>query len=104
MMSNINLTKGLIFSQEMMLELTKVGFPREKSYRIIQKHSKDSYSKNIDLINLIKKDKLITSKISNQKIDNVFKFSKHLKNVNYIFRRVFKKWKKVRSSMKEKQR
>ena len=91
MMSNINLTKGLIFSQEMMLELTKAGFPREKSYRIIQKHSKDSYSKNIDLINLIKKDKLITSKISNQKIDNVFKFSKHLKNVNYIFRRVFKK-------------
>ena len=91
MMSNINLTKGLIFSQEMMLELTKAGFPREKSYRIIQKHSKDSYLKNIDLINLIKKDKLITSKISNQKIDNVFKFSKHLKNVNYIFRRVFKK-------------
>ena len=91
MMSNINLTKGLIFSQEMMLELTKAGFPREKSYRIIQKHSKDSYLKNIDLINLIKKDKLITSKISNKKIDNVFKFSKHLKNVNYIFRRVFKK-------------
>ena len=90
MMSNLNLTRGLIFSQEMMLELIKSGFSREKAYKIIQKHSKESYSKNIDLINLIKKDKTITDKISDSKINNIFKFSKHLKNINYIFRRVFK--------------
>ncbi len=90
MISNLNLTKGLIFSQEIMLELTKAGLPREKAYRIIQKHAKDSYSKNNDLINLIKKDKSITDKISNAKINNIFKFSKHLKNINYIYRRVFK--------------
>ena len=90
MISNLNLTKGLIFSQEIMLELTKAGLPREKAYRIIQKHAKDSYSKNNDLINLIKKDKSITNKISNAKINNIFKFSKHLKNINYIYRRVFK--------------
>ena len=74
----------------MMLELTKVGFSREKSYRIIQKHAKNSISKNIELINLIKQDKIITAKISDKKINNIFKFSKHLKNINYIFRRVFK--------------
>ncbi len=91
MISNLNLTKGVVFSQEMMLELTKVGFAREKAYKIIQKHAKDSISKQIDLINLIKKDKLITSKIPDSKINNIFKFSKHLKNINYIFRRVFKK-------------
>ena len=90
MMKNLNLTKGLIFSQEMMLELTKVGLSREQAYRIIQKHSKNSYSKNIDLINLIKKDKSITDKISLKKIDNIFKYTKHFKNVNYIFKRVFK--------------
>ncbi len=90
MMTNLNLTKGVVFSQEMMLELTKVGFSREKAYRIIQKHAKVSISKNIELVSLIKKDKVITSKISNKKIDNVFKFTKHLKNINYIFRRVFK--------------
>ena len=42
------------------------------------------------LINLIKKDKVITAKISDSKINNVFRFSKHLKNINYIYRRVFK--------------
>ena len=90
MLKNLNLTKGLIFSQEVMIELTKSGMQREKAYKIVQKHSKESYTKNIDLINLIKKDKFITSKISSKSIDNIFKYSKHFKNINYIFKRVFK--------------
>jgi len=90
MLSNLNITKGLIFSQEVMLELTKSGIPREKAYRIVQKHAKQSFSRNIDLIELIKKDKLINSKISISKMKNIFNYSKHFKYVNYIFRRVFK--------------
>ena len=90
MLSNLNITKGLVFSQEIMLELTKSGIPREKAYRIIQKHTKQSFSKNIDLVELIKKDKLINSKITVNKIKNIFNYSKHFKYVNYIFRRVFK--------------
>ena len=90
MLKNLNLTKGVIFSQELMLELTKSGLAREKAYKIIQKHAKNSYSKNINLMELIKTDKLIISKISEKKLNNIFKFSKHLKNINFIFRRVFK--------------
>ena len=89
MLSNLNITKGLIFSEEVMLELTKSGIPREKAYRIVQKHAKQSFSRNIDLIELIKKDKLINSKISISKMKNIFNYSKHFKYVNYIFRRVF---------------
>jgi adenylosuccinate lyase len=90
MLSNLNITKGLVFSQEIMLELTKSGIPREKAYRIVQKHAKQSCSKNIDLVELIKKDKLINSKITVNKMKNIFNYSKHFKYVNYIFRRVFK--------------
>ena len=90
MLSNLNITKGLVFSQELMLELTKSGIPREKAYRIIQKHTKQSFSKNIDLVELIKKDKLINSKITINKIKNIFNYSKRFKYVSYIFRRVFK--------------
>ena len=90
MLKNLNLTKGLVFSQEVMIELTKSGIQREKAYKIVQKLSKESYAKNIDLINLIKKDKFITSKLSPKKIENIFNYSKHFKNVNYIFKRVFK--------------
>ena len=90
MLSNLNITKGLIFSQEMMLELTKTGISREKAYRAIQRHAKASFAKNIDLIKLIKNDQNITNKVSEKKINSIFTYSKHLKNVNYIFKRVFK--------------
>jgi len=90
MLENLNMTKGLVFSQEIMLELTKNSTPREKAYKIVQNHAKTSFVKNIDLIELIKKDKFITSKISEKKINSIFNYKKHFKNVNYIFRRVFK--------------
>ena len=89
MLSNLNLTKGIVFSQELMLELTKSGMPREKAYRIVQKHTMQSFLKNIDLVELIQKDKIINSKISINKMKNIFNYSKHFKYVNYIFRRVF---------------
>ncbi len=90
MIQNINLTKGLIFSQEIMLELTKSGLSREKSYKIVQSHSKKCFLENKNLFDLISKDKLIMNKISKSKLNSVFNYSSHFKNVNLIFRRVFK--------------
>ncbi len=90
MLNNLNLTKGLIFSQEIMLELAKTGVSREKSYKIVQNLAKTSFNKNLKLIDLVKKDKLISSKISHKQIDKIFSYSKHFKNINYIFKRVFK--------------
>ena len=90
MIQNINLTKGLIFSQEIMLELTKGGLSREKSYKIVQSHSKKCFSENKSLFDLISKDKLIMSKISKSKLNSIFNYSSHFKNVNLIFKRVFK--------------
>tara|TARA_Y100000816_G_scaffold268130_1_gene230094 strand:- start:1724 stop:3016 length:1293 start_codon:yes stop_codon:yes gene_type:complete len=90
MLKNLNITKGLVFSQEIMLELTKAGMSREKAYRLVQNHAKKSIEKNIDLIELIKKDKNIISKISIKKIENIFSYKKHFKNINYIFKRVFR--------------
>ncbi len=90
MINNLNLTKGLIFSQELMLELTKAGLSREKSYRIIQKNAKYSFNNNLNLKDLINKDRIIKSKISKKQIDKIFNYTKHFKNINYIFKRVFR--------------
>ena len=90
MIQNINLTKGLIFSQEIMLELTKSGLSREKSYKIVQSYSKRCFSENKNLFDLISKDKLIMSKISKSKLSSIFNYKSHFKNVNLIFKRVFK--------------
>ncbi len=90
MIQNINLTKGLIFSQEIMLELTKSGLSREKSYKIVQSYAKRCFSENTNLFDLISKDKFIMSKISKSKLNSIFNYSSHFKNVNLIFKRVFK--------------
>ena len=90
MLKNINLTNGLIFSQELMLELTKTGVSREKAYGIVQNLAKTSFAKNLKLKDLVKKDKLISNKISQKQIEKIFSYSKHFKNINYIFKRVFK--------------
>ena len=90
MLENLNITKGLIFSQELMLELTKTGLSREKSYKLVQSYAKKSFAENSDLFNVIQTDKYIMSKISPKKLKTIFDYSKHFKNVNFIFRRVFK--------------
>ena len=89
MMDNLNITRGLIFSQEVMLELTKSGLSREKSYRIIQSYSKKCLAEKLDLYDVLFADKFIMSKISKQKLKSIFNYSNHFKNVNLIFKRVF---------------
>tara|TARA_B100000700_G_scaffold311974_1_gene394933 strand:+ start:481 stop:1773 length:1293 start_codon:yes stop_codon:yes gene_type:complete len=90
MMENLNITKGLIFSQELMIELTKTGLTREKSYKMVQSYAKKCFAENLNLFNVIQSDKYIMSKISPKKLKAIFSYSKHFKNVNLIFRRVFK--------------
>ncbi len=90
MLDNLNLTKGLIFSQELMLELTKTGLSREKSYKMVQGYAKKCFAENLDLLNVIQSDKYIMNNISQKKLRSIFSYSKHFKNINLIFRRVFK--------------
>ena len=90
MLENLNITKGLIFSQELMLELTKTGLSREKSYKIVQNYAKKCFSENLNLFDVIMADKFIMSKVSPKKLKTIFNYSKHFKNVNLIYRRVFR--------------
>ena len=90
MMKNLNLTKGLIFSQEVMLELTKMGMKRENAYKIVQKNAKKSFIENENLLNLLLKDKNITNRISESNLRKIFIYKKHFKNIDYIFKRFFK--------------
>ena len=90
MATNLNITKGIIFSQELMLELTKTNLSREKSYRLVQTHAKKCITQNLNLFEVVKKDKNITDRIPLNKLNKIFNYSSHFKNVNLIFNRVFK--------------
>ena len=90
MLENLNITKGLIFSQELMLELTKSGLSREKSYKMVQNYAKKCFADNLDLFNVIQSDRYIMDNISSKRLKSIFSYSKHFKNVNLIYRRVFR--------------
>jgi|TARA_B110000438_G_C15818126_1_gene652952 adenylosuccinate lyase len=89
MINNLNLTKGLIFSQQVLIELTKNGFTREDAYRIVQRHAKFSWTSDITLLKSLTRDKLLIKKISVKKLNNIFDLSYHTKKINYIFKNIF---------------
>ena len=90
MKQNINLTNGLIFSQEVMLELTKSGLSREKSYKIVQNYAKLCFSKDKNLFELLSEDKKIMNIIGKKKLSAIFNYTNHFKNINFIYKRVFR--------------
>ena len=90
MLKNLDLSKGLIFSQRVMLELTKYGFTREKAYRIVQKNAQNSHKRNISFYDSLMNDSLINKKISNKDLKKMFDLSYHTKKINIIFNRIFK--------------
>ena len=90
MLKNLDLSKGLIFSQRVMLELTKCGFTREKAYRIVQKNAQNSHKRNISFYDSLMNDSLINKKISNKDLKKMFDLEYHTKKVNIIFNRIFK--------------
>tara|TARA_B100000029_G_C17060818_1_gene773060 strand:- start:194 stop:646 length:453 start_codon:yes stop_codon:yes gene_type:complete len=91
MLENLNITKGIIFSQRIMLELIKHGFSREKAYKIIQKNAQNSYRKNISFYQSLVNDSLINKKVSNKDLKKMFDLSYHTKKINIIYNRVFNK-------------
>ena len=90
MLKNLDLSKGLIFSQRVMLELTKYGFTREKAYRIVQKNAQNSHKRNISFYDSLMNDSLINKKISNKDLRKMFDLKYHTKRIDIIFNRVFK--------------
>ena len=89
MLSNLNLTKGLIFSQGVMLELTKKGFSREYSYKVVQKHSTNARNKNISLLDSLKSDKKIYGYFDDTKLKKIFDLNYYTRKIGLIFNRVF---------------
>ena len=90
MLENLNITKGLIFSQRVMLELTKYGFSREKAYSIVQKNAQNSFKKKITFYESLINDPLINKKISNKDLAKMFDIKYHTRKIDLIYKRVFK--------------
>ncbi len=90
MLENINRSYGLYTSQRILLKLIEKGMSRESAYEFVQKNAMKSWEQKQDFKELFKKDKKIKEYLSSDEIEKLFDLSYYLKNVDYIFKRVFK--------------
>ena len=91
MKKNLDLTKGLFFSQRILLELTSKGIKRELAYRMVQKCALKSLENNISFYDSLIKDKVIMKNISVNSLKKLFDFNYHTRKINVVFTRVLKK-------------
>lgn len=88
MMKNLNLTRGLVFSQTVLLKLIDKGVSREDAYRIVQSSAMDVWAnKDKFLKDELLKSEEVMSYVSQKELDEIFNTEKILKNVDYIFQR-----------------
>ena len=90
MMRNLEKTEGLIFSQSVLLALVEKGSSREEAYSLVQKNAMQSWTKGKDFLTLLKKDKKVSSLLTKKEIEKIFNLKAQFKNVDIIFKRIFK--------------
>jgi adenylosuccinate lyase len=88
MKANLAKTHGLIFSQEVLLAMTKAGMKREDAYRIVQEEAMKVWQGGQDFRTLLGQRKDVISYVSSQELDRLFDATRSLKNVDYIFHQV----------------
>jgi adenylosuccinate lyase len=89
MQENLDLLKGLIFSGQLLLDLTDKGVSREEAYRWVQRNAMQVWKTREGFITLVQRDPDISSRLSAKEIAAVFNAKRYLKHVDEIFRQVF---------------
>ena len=89
MLKNLNLTRGLVFSGQLLLALTQKGVSREDAYSWTQRNAMKVWDEGGDYQGLINKDADISSRLSAEEIARVFDVKHYLRNVDKVFARVF---------------
>lgn len=85
---NLNLTRGLVYSESILLALTKKGMKREEAYQIVQKHAMEAWRTKQNLQDLLSHDATVKKHLSDRELSELFDLNGSLKNVDLIFQRV----------------
>jgi adenylosuccinate lyase len=88
MTKNLNLTRGLVFSQKVMLALIDKGLVRQKAYEIVQRNAMKVWKGNRNFLTLLKADKEVTGTISVEELEKLFEYQDYLQHVDEIFKRL----------------
>ena len=89
MLENLQATRGLIFSGQLLLALTKKGVSREEAYEWVQRNAMKVWDEDKDFKSLVTTSADIKAHLSDAELDDLFSLDTYLRNVDRIFERVF---------------
>jgi adenylosuccinate lyase len=89
MRRNLDMTRGLIFSGQLLLDLAAAGMLREQAYRIVQGHAMRAWEEDGDFRAAIESDAEVLAVLTPKQIGEAFSLDRQLRNVDSIFERVF---------------
>ena len=87
MMANIESTRGLLFSQRVMLALIEAGMPREDAYRMMQRHAAATWDEGGDFRELVKGDAEVRARLTGGQLAELFDYGYYTANVDALFER-----------------
>ena len=89
MIYNLNMTHGVIFSQMVLLALIEKGTTREDAYAIVQNNAMKSWKEGLEFRDLLENDSIVTKYLKKKELAAIFNVKNFLKNLDFIFNRVF---------------
>ena len=89
MLENLDMTHGLLYSQRVMLALAAKGLSRERAYETVQKPAMACWRSGKPLKSLLWKEKTVRDLLTKDEFEGLFDIGYYLKNIDYIFDRVF---------------
>jgi adenylosuccinate lyase len=87
MKRNLSLTRGLIFSEAVLLALTDKGVGREDAYRIVQSAAADVWGTQKNFKEVLQANKDVSKTLSPAEVDELFDLERSIRHVDYIFQR-----------------
>jgi adenylosuccinate lyase len=91
MKRNLDLTQGLVFSGQLLLDLSAAGMLREDAYRLVQGYAMTAWEGDGDFRSMVASDPTIKKHLSLEALENTFSVSRQLGHIDQIFERVFPK-------------
>jgi len=88
MKQNLELTRGLIYSQRVMLALIDKGLSRQKAYELVQRNAMKAWKGNKSLLSLLKADPEVTAALPQPELEPLFDYQYFLRYIDDIFERL----------------
>lgn len=88
MIQNIEMTRGLLFSQRLMLTLIEKGVSRDDAYKVMQTNSARTWDEDDDFRELVRTDPTVTKHMSQADLDETFNYGYYVRFVDEVFDRI----------------